>query len=135
MQTRREVRNIMGHDTVNAAKHRAHEAHPELAGESDEDRHARLQAHLPRLCAWINVRHREGRFAGDRQLQLRAWARNHVHRFSLDVAEDHEAMSRGQVSHTVFIAVLADDAVEASLLAAQMASRHGIATAVHPLIT
>lgn len=86
MQTRREVRSIMGHESVNAAKHRA-------------------------------------------------WARNHVHRFSVDVAEDHEAMSKGQVSHTVFIAVLADDAVEASLLAAQMASRHGIATAVHPLIT
>jgi hypothetical protein len=125
----------MGHDSVNAAKRRAHEAHPELAGESDEARHARLQAHLPRLCAWINTRHREGRFAGDRPLQLRAWARDHIHRFSVDVAENHEAMRAGQVSHTVFVTVLADDAVEASLLAAQMASRHGIATAVHPLIT
>ena len=126
---------MMGHDSVNAAKRRAHEAHPELADESDEDRYARLQAHLPRLCAWINTRHREGRFAGDRQLQLRAWARDHRHRFSVDVAENHEAMRKGQVSHTVFITVLAEDAVEASLLAAQMASRHGIATAVHPLIT
>ena len=86
-------------------------------------------------CAGINTRHREGRFAGDRQLQLRAWARDHRHRFSVDVAENHEAMRQGQVSHTVFVTVLADDAVEASLLAAQMASRHGIATAVHPLIT
>jgi hypothetical protein len=126
---------MMGQDSVNAAKRRAHEAHPEWADESDEDRYARLQAHLPQLCAWLNARHREGRFAGDRQLQLRAWARDHRHRFSVDVAENHEAMRKGQVSHTVFITVLADDAVEASLLAAQMASRHGIATAVHPLIT
>jgi hypothetical protein len=86
METRREVRVIVGHDSVKAAKRRA-------------------------------------------------GARNHVHRFSVDVAENHEAMNRGQVSRTVFIAVLADDAVEASLLAAQMASRHGIATSVRPLIT
>ena len=50
------------------------------------------------------------------------------------VAPRRQAVKLGG-AHTVFVTVLADDAVEASLLAAQMASRHGIATAVHPLIT
>jgi hypothetical protein len=42
-------------------------------------------------------------------------------------------MAAGIVSRSTFVTVLADDATDASLAAAQMASRHGIAVGVTPI--
>lgn len=55
------------------------------------------------------------------------------YQFAVDVCETHDHMSAAQVTNTAFVTVLADNAVEASLMAAMMASRHGIAVAVHEL--
>lgn len=119
---------------VEEAKRRMREAHPELADESDADRHARLQAHVPRMCEWIRAVDREGMWRGsDRVASKLHWARNHLHQFEVDVAEDHAAMSAGVVSVTVFVSVAADTFDEAHLAATQMASRHGIATSVRSM--
>lgn len=56
-------------------------------------------------------------------------------KFAVDVCVTHDHMSAAQVTDIVLIAVAADNAVEASLAAAQMASsiRSGIAVATHRL--
>lgn len=117
-------------DNVERAKRRFRDAHPEFAHETDEERHVRLQVHVPRMCARMNRDERNAKLRGDRELQLKCWAERHKHCFSVDIAEDHAVMSAGQVSNTVFVTVIAEDAVEAHYLAAAMASRHGIAVRV-----
>lgn len=58
--------------------------------------------------------------------------REQVFRYAVDYAPDHDEMSAGR-SKTTYVSVMAKNETEANLTAAQMASRHGIATGTRKL--